>query len=312
MQKHSSVGRLRFRCGFALTDQPEWSHAHIIGTTAALIGAGIAAAAGGVASAAIGSNAATSAANTQSQSAQEALDFQKQMWAQQQANMGPYVSAGQTSIGNLMNSINGGTFGPGSLPSPPTFTAPTLEDARNSPGYQFTAQQGSKGILQGSAAAGGAISGGTLKALDTFNTGLADTTYNDVFSRAMQTYNAGLQGYQTNLQKQQQEFNQMYMPAQLGENAIAGLNTTGSGVANSVGNLMTQQGNAQASGIVGSANAVNSGIGTAANNLSQLMLYGSMTGGGGSVNPGGYQLPPGAINNLGPLVAPVTYGLGPG
>jgi hypothetical protein len=210
----------------------------------------------------IGALSSSSAADTQSQSAQNALDFQKQMWNTQQENTAPYMDAGKQSIGSLMDSIGSGKNSVGSMAD---FSAPTLSDVQNTPGYQFTAQQGSKGVLQGAAAAGGNISGGTMKALDSYNSNLANTTYNDAFNRAMQSYSL-------NLNKQQQGFNQSYDVARLGESAATNTNATGSSVASNAGNLMTSIGNSQAAGTVGVANAVNSGISSTANNLSQYYL----------------------------------------
>lgn len=47
---------------------------------------------------------------------------------------------------------------------------------QNTPGYQFTQQQGQTGILNAASASGG-VGGNTLAALDTYNTGLASGTY---------------------------------------------------------------------------------------------------------------------------------------
>lgn len=246
--------------------------------TAGIIGAGAS-----IFSGIEGSNAAKTASSQEVNQQQQALDFQKQMFATQQANQAPYLAAGNTSLGKLMGDLQSGQLGPGSLGAVPQFTgsfsAPTLAEAQQTPGYQFTAQQGSKGILQGAGAAGGAISGGTLKALDSFNTGLADSTYNDVFNRALQTYNTGLQGYQAQLQgyqtganAQQQGFNQLLAPAQLGENATANINQTGTQVSQNVGNLMSQIGQSEAAGTVGSANAITSGVSGAAGSASQTLL----------------------------------------
>ena len=276
-----------------------------------LLTVGLISAGAGIFGAAESSSASKTAASEQAQSDQNALDFQKQVFAQQQANQQPFLSAGQTSIGNLMTDLGNGTFGAGSLPSVPTapgaftgtppsaFTAPTLAEAQQTPGYQFTAQQGSKGILEGAAAAGGAISGGTLKAMDTYNTGLADTTYNDVFNRSLSTYQAGLSGYNASLQgyqanlsdyasqlagyqtaqgAQQQEYSQVYNPAALGEGSATAINNTGTAVSQNVGNLMQNIGNAQAAGTVGSANAVSGGVTSAANNITQSMLLSKLLG----------------------------------
>ena len=224
---------------------------------------------GNLVSGIFGSNASKTAASQQVQSAQQGLDFQKQVWGQQQNNQAPFLQAGQQSISQLMDALKNGTFGPGSIPLAPQFQAPTLADAQQTPGYQFAAQQGSKGILEGAAAAGGAISGGTLKSLDQFNTNLANSTYGDVFNRALSTYQTGMQGYQANLQRQSQEFNQLLAPAQIGEGATQNLNTSGTQAALNVGNLMTQIGNAQAAGTVGSANAWANAIGGVTNSLSE-------------------------------------------
>ncbi len=232
----------------------------------------------------MGNNAAHTAADQQAAAGQQAIDFQKSIFDQQQKNQQPYLDAGSTSIGHLMQLIGSGKFGADSTGTVPEynghFTAPTLEEARNSPGYQFTAQQGSKGVLQGSAAAGGAISGGTLKALDSFNTGLADQTYGNVFNRSLSTYQTGLQDYQAKLAGygaklagQQQEFGQEFAPAQLGENATQNLNTQGGQVATNVGNLMTQVGNAQAAGTVGGANAIGGAVSGGLNGLTQSLLF---------------------------------------
>ncbi len=249
---------------------------NFVGTALALTLAGLSAA-GALGGAAIQGSAAKSAAQTQANAGNQAIDFQKQIFQQQQENQQPFLNAGSQSIGQLMQALQSGKFGPGSTGPVPQFTkgdftAPTLEEARSSPGYQFTAQQGNKGILQGAAAAGGAISGGTLKALDSFNTGLADSTYNDVFNRSLSTYNEGLSKYQAQLQGygaglagQQQEFNQLFAPAQLGENASANIGQTGSQLGQSVGNLMTGIGNAQAAGTVGSANAYSGALSSATN-----------------------------------------------
>ncbi len=251
--------------------------------TIGLIGAG-----GSILGGLFGKSAAQKAAEQQAKSAQAALDFQKTVFAEQQQNQRPYQDAGVFSIGTLMNAIQNGQFGPGSLPNVPEFTAgkftaPTLEEARSTPGYEFTQQQGMKGILQAAAAAGGSIGGGTIRAADTFNTGLADTTYSNVFNRALQGYGANLQGYQTQLQgygaqlqKQGQEFGQLFAPAQLGEQAISSINNTGTQAAYNVGNLMTQQGNALAGGIVGGANAVTGGITGASNDVMQSLLLGKL------------------------------------
>jgi hypothetical protein len=242
-----------------------------VGTATALTIAGISAA-GAVGSSLIGANAASSAANEQAQSADNALAFNQQVFNTNQANQAPFVGAGTTAISQLMGDLNNGTFGPGSNP---TFTAPTLDQARATPGYAFTLQQGERAVDAGAAASGGALSGGNIKSETQYATGLADSTYNDVFSRQ-------LSSYQANLSNQAQEFNQLYQPASLGENAAANVGNTSTAQGQNIGNLMTSVGNAQAAGTIGVANATAGGINGVATSATQALLLNQLGLGGGS------------------------------
>jgi hypothetical protein len=212
------------------------------GATAAIIG-GIGAA-GSVASGVIGAHGANTAAKQEAQA------------------IAPYANAGSNSLGMLMGDLQNGTFGPGSIPQ---FTAPTLEQAENYPGYQFIQQQGDKAINEASAAAGGAFTGGTVKSLQQYNEGLASTYYGQQFNEAFQTYQAALG-------RQNQAFQQLALPAELGENAAASL------------------GQAQAAGTIGSTNAITSGLGGATNALTQSLILPSVFNSGlqtPTVSPGG-------------------------
>lgn len=81
-------------------------------------------------------------------------------------------------------------------PNPYTFTpfsyqdfrAPTLEEARNQPGYQFGLQQG-QDALQNSAAARGTLrGGGTLKDLFGYTNAAAEQNYGNVFNQQKSIY----------------------------------------------------------------------------------------------------------------------------
>ena len=253
--------------------------------------------------------AATNAAGAQVNSAQQGIGTIQGIEGQQQANSQPFIGAGQQSLQQIMTSLSNGTFGQGSTGAAPvygggTFSAPTAEQAAATPGYQFTQQQGSKGILQGAAAAGGAISGGTLKALSGYNTGLADSTYNDTFNRSMGTYNAGLQqyqaqlqGYGAKLQGQQQEFNQAFAPVGVGATAAGQYNNTLTTQGENLANLFNDQGTATASGILGANKALQAGNAAGTNsivnafspqNLSGIMgMFGGGVSNGSGISTGG-------------------------
>jgi hypothetical protein len=223
--------------------------------TAGLIGAG-----GSIISGIFGSSAATKAAQAQVAQEQKALDFQEQEYSDQKANQAPFIQAGQSSLATLMADLSNGTFGAGSLGPAPVFNAPTLQDARNTPGYQFTQEQGEQGIERGAAAAGGAVTGGTLKALTAYDSNLADTTYNQIFNNALSSYGAALNTYSATANAQQQEFNQIAAPISVGESAAANAGATGAQAATTIGNTLGSIGQSQASGIIGSTNAITNAI----------------------------------------------------
>ena len=70
-------------------------------TTGAIIGLAAASAGSTIASGVINANASNSAANTQANATQQGIDFQKQVYAANQAQQAPYVAAGQAAVGRL-------------------------------------------------------------------------------------------------------------------------------------------------------------------------------------------------------------------
>lgn len=259
-------------------------------------------AAGALGGAALSSSAAKKAAETQAKSGDAAIDFQREMFNKQQENQQPWLDAGKTSLSKLMEGLSNGTFGPGSIKP---FEAPTADQARATPGYQFTREEGNRGVLAGASAGGRSLSGGTLKALDRYNTGLADSTYGDTFNRALSAYQAQLAG-------QGQSYNQLAGVANTGQQAVQSINQTGTQTAQNVGNLMTGIGNAQAAGQVGSANAWSQGISGATGGILQALLLGGF-GQGGGVPFGGINASGGLGTNplpFPPPVPPLTVGPG--
>lgn len=243
-------------------------------------------AAGSIGSALIGSNASKSAANKISNADQQAIGTI-------QSNNAPFNQAGAISITQLLAGLQNGTFGPGSIAP---FSAPTAQQAENTPGFQFQEQQGDKGILQAQAASGGAFNVGTTKALDSYNQGLASTSYGNTFSQALQTYNAQLTG-------QQQAFNQLFQPAQLGAQTTQNTNT-------SISQLLQNMGGAQAAGTVGSANALTSGLSGLTNTLGQTAALTSLGSfGGGNPTPSNVDWQSQLPGTVGKTYQP---GIGPG
>lgn len=211
----------------------------------ALIAAGIGAA-GSIASSAMQSGAAEDAANTQANAAKSAQALQKQEFDQTQANLQPWMTAGQSALSQIQTLFG---LGPGGNGTPNT--AAMQSALQNYPGYQFAQQQGLQSLDRVAASRGLTLSGAQLKDAQTYGQGLATSTFGN--------YLSGLQS----------------ISAQ-GLGAAGNLGNFGQNYANSSGNLILNQGQAQAAGTVGSANAITSGLQGALNNsLMAYQLYGN-------------------------------------
>lgn len=185
---------------------------------------------------------AKSGADAQTNAANQAAALQQQQYQQNRTDQQPYMQAGTTALNQIGQDQANGTG----------FAAPfTQSSFMSDPGYQFQLQQGQNAINSSAAATGGVLNGGTLKALDQYTTGLANTTYGDAYNRYLAT--------------SQQQYGQLANIAQLGENATASTGAQGTAAANASGNYLTQAGNATAAGDVGVGNAINGAVGTIAN-----------------------------------------------
>lgn len=197
-------------------------------------------------------NSVKAAANVQTQGAQTAQkvelnnqqtaqNFQNDEWTQQKANEQPYLQAGQTAANGLNRFLQ------------TPFQAPTLAEAQQTPGYQFTLQQGTQAIDQNAAANGTLMSGNTGTALEKYGQGLADTTYQNDYQRALDTYMANYQTLQGGTQVGQTATGQVGQQGALAANNTTNLALTGGAQqAEQINNAAA----ARASGYVGKANAL--------------------------------------------------------
>jgi hypothetical protein len=226
----------------------------------------------GLAGAAISSGASKSAADTQAQAANNASQLQWQQFQQMQQNLQPYMQLGTNAIPGLQSQL-------GKLGGMNFSFNPTEQQLENTPGYQFTLQQGLKGINNSLAAQGLNLSGAQAKAVSQFTTGLADQTY-------QQQYQNALQNFMTNYGVQSDQYNRQSGLVGLGQNAAAGVGNAGLQTASQAGNFLTSGANAQAAGMIGSANAINQGLGSASQGgLLYSLLGNNGFGGGGGSSP---------------------------
>lgn len=151
---------------------------------------------------------------------------------------GTGVGANGVPYGVTTAGSPGGTgLGYGSL----TKQFDTNDWASLSPQYNFTAQQGKQGVLNGDASGAGALSGAAAKDLINFNQANATNSFNSAFNN--------YQAQQNNI------FNRLYDVSSLGQNAAANLGSTGANLAGQQAQSLTNIGTAQAGGAVGAANA---------------------------------------------------------
>jgi hypothetical protein len=98
--------------------------------------------------------------------------------------------------------------------APAEFAAPTLEQARQEPGFAFAMEQGTK-ALEGSAASKGLLrTGGTMKELLGFGQRLGEQNYQNVYNRNLTTYGTNYKlsrdKYDTTVHEVEGEYDKAY------------------------------------------------------------------------------------------------------
>lgn len=122
----------------------------------------------------------------------------------------------------------------------------TGDSLTSEPGYQFGLSEGEKAIERAMRARGSFDSGPALKALLRFNEDYAGTKYNDAFNRDSST--------------KQRIYNMLAGISGTGQTATGQVASAGTNATNNITQLLGDQGNARAAGIVGGANAWNNAI----------------------------------------------------
>lgn len=216
-------------------------------------------AAGVLGGALISSNSAGNAADSQASSSAAAIAEQQRQFDLTRGDEAPYRAAGTQALGQLQTSIN---------------TPTTAADVMSDPGYQFGLSQGQLGLDRKAAAAGGRVSGASLKAASSYATDYATTGYNAAYQRG------------------QDRLNRLATLAGIGQTATGTGVAAGTNSANQISGLIDSQGNA-----TGAAQLAQGNIwGNATNQLGAIgQRWANQPSGstGYSANPGngGYGMP---------------------
>lgn len=197
--------------------------------TTAIVGATVAASAY---SAKKSGDAAKDAAEAQTESSGKGIEEQRRQYDKMVELLSPYVNAGSTALNRQQGLL--GLLGEAEQKA-------QIGAIEQSPYFQSTAQQGENAILQSASATGGLRGGNTQGALAQFRPQLLN-------------------------QLVQQQYSNLGGITSLGQNSAAQTGNAGMQSASNIGNLFAQQGQAQAGGYIGAANATSQGI----NNLLQL------------------------------------------
>lgn len=149
-------------------------------------------------------------------------------------------------------------------------------DLTKTPGYEWNYAQGMRAVNNSAASRGLGLSGAQLKGAESFASGLADNTYQN-------QYNNALTQYQTNYNAAANNVNRLMSLLGVGQSAANQTGAYGMQNAANLGNYLTSGANAQASGQVGSANALSNALSGVGNNALLYSMLGNMNGSSGGV-----------------------------
>lgn len=211
-----------------------------------------------VGSSLIGANAANRAAGAQADASAYAADLQNQQYQQNVARQKPFYDVGVNALPELVQASKYQNFG--------------MDQFKADPGYAFRLSEGQQALDRSAAARGGLISGGALKAATRYGQDMGSQEYTNAFNR-----------YQA---ERQARLGPLQAMTGMGQTTAQQIGSAGQTMASNVGNEITSGAAARASGYVGGANALTSGLGTYLNySQGQNMMAALQRGGGGAGIP---------------------------
>jgi hypothetical protein len=210
-----------------------------------------------VVSSLIGQDAARKASNTQADAANRAADLQYKQYQEDVARQKPFYDVGVNALPELVKASK--------------YTPFSMDQFQQDPGYAFRLKEGQQALDRQAAARGGLISGGALKAAQRYGQEMGSQEYTNAFNR-----------YQA---ERQARLGPLQSLTGMGQTTAQQIGAAGSNMAGNVGNAIGSAAAARASGYVGGANALTSGLGTYLNYSQGQNMVNAMRGGGGG---GGY------------------------
>jgi len=228
---------------------------------------------GGVASGLIGAGAQDRATQAGADAAANALQWQKDQYAQTRADQAPYRQAGQTALTGLNSMMTDANYKPvgynpvSTIKDPGQFQFNT-NGPNADPSYTWRVNQGLNAINSSAAAKGGYFSGGTGEALNDYGQEAASQEYGNQFNRWQTTFNDYMNQEGFNVDQFNQAYQRMYGVANLGEGAVTNTGVAGQQFATNSGNIAIGQGNNASNAEINKGNVWGNVVANATNQFS--------------------------------------------
>lgn len=207
------------------------------------------------------SKAASKAADVQAGAMDRSAELQYQQYLDTVQRQKPFYDVGVNALPELVAASKYEPF--------------TMDKFQADPGYAFRLSEGQKALERSAAARGGLLSGGTGKALQRFGQELGSQEYTNAFNRYQAERTARLQPLQS--------------LTGMGQSTGQQISNAGQTMASNVGEAIGSGAAARASGYVGSANALTSGLNNYLNYSQGQNYLTALQRGGGSGGLGGPQ-----------------------
>jgi hypothetical protein len=210
-----------------------------------------------VGSSLIGGYAANKAAGTQADAMDRASEREYQQYQDTVARQKPFYDVGVNALPELVEASKYRNF--------------DMNQFQADPGYAFRLKEGQQALDRQAAARGGLISGGALKAATRYGQEMGSQEYTNAFNRYQAERTARLQPLQA--------------LTGMGQSTGQQISSAGQTMASNVGDAMGSAAAARASGYVGTANALTSGLNTYLNYNQGQNYLSALRGGGGGRTP---------------------------
>jgi hypothetical protein len=204
----------------------------------------------------LGGRSAEKAANVQAEAANRAADLQYKQYQEDVARQKPFYDVGVNALPELVQASKYTNFG--------------MDQFQADPGYAFRLKEGQKQLERNAAARGGLISGGALKAAQQYGQEMGSQEYMNAFNR-----------YQA---ERAARLNPLQSLTGMGQTTAQQIGSAGRSMASNVGEAIGSGAAARASGYVGQANALTSGLGTYLNYSQGQNMMSALRGGGGGAS----------------------------